>query len=60
MFLGHSLDLLEGSETVLSVYERVEDANRESGGHASVHDVLADGMFARYLLLLPCNDGCLT
>jgi len=47
--LGRSLDLLQGAETVLSVYERVEEASqdRSSGSHASVGGVLADGVFAR-------------
>ena len=47
--LGPSLDLLQGAETVLSVYERVEEASqdRSSGSHASVGGVLADGVFAR-------------
>jgi hypothetical protein len=47
--LGRSLDLLQGAETVLSVYERVEEASqdRSTGSHASVGGVLADGVFAR-------------
>ena len=55
--LGRSLDLLQGAETVLSVYERVEEAsqdrsyssstNSSTSSHASVSDVLVDGVFAR-------------
>jgi len=56
--LGRSLDLLVGSETVLSVYERVEDASKDHsssiGSYVSVNDVLSDGIFARYYTHCTC------
>ena len=48
-YLGCTLDLLSGAETVLAVYERVEGA--PTAAAVEKHDlawILADGVFARF------------
>ena len=49
LHLGRTLDLLSGSETVLSVYDRIEGAATQLDEERSgVSAVLAEGVFARY------------
>lgn len=56
LHLGRTLDLLSGSETVLSVYDRIEGAASQLDEERSgVSAVLAEGVFARYFLLVMCN-----
>ncbi len=55
LHLGRTLDLLSGSETVLSVYDRIEGAASQLDEERSgVSAVLAEGVFARYVLCLMC------
>jgi hypothetical protein len=47
-YLGRTADLLSGAETVLAVYERVEDAHiAEADAKHGLAWILADGVFAR-------------
>lgn len=51
LFLGRTLDLLSGSETVLAVYDRVEGAAAapREGNYEIISGVLSEGVFARYV-----------
>lgn len=52
IYLGRTLDLINGSETVLSVYDRVEGVNKVIINSVSqceiISGVISDGSFARY------------
>jgi hypothetical protein len=50
LYLGRTLDLLSGSETVLAVYDRIEGATASAQAEddrSGVSSVLAEGVFAR-------------